>query len=145
MGFTTEVLSGVAQLLAGNGVAEWKPPGTDPYLLDEAGIVLGVPTQQPAALIALAVYRTDDDPSLSDSVVGLQVRVRGRDADPRDADALADGVFDTLHGYRGYAGSVRIVYARRVSTLPLGVDDNGRHERTDNYDLTVHRPSPHRE
>jgi hypothetical protein len=144
VGFTTDLMTGVAQRLHAAGVGVWKPTGA--YLDTEVGIVLGVPSQQPPSLIALAVYRVADDPALSDSVVGLQVRVRGSDEDPRKADDLADGVFDALQGLHGAdVNGVRLVYSRRTSMLPLGVDGNGRQERTDNYDLTVHRPSTHRE
>lgn len=144
MGFTTDLLSGIASRLDTAGVAVWRPTGT--YDPAEVGIVLGVPTQQPDSLIALAVYTSDDDPSLSDSTLGMQVRLRAPDADTRKADDLADGVFDTLQGLHGATlGPLRLVYARRRSTLPLGIDGKGRHERTENYDLTVHRPSTHRE
>lgn len=144
MGFTTDLLTGVAQLLAARSVAEWKPTGA--YDAAEIGIVLGVPTQQPISLVALAAYANVDSPALSDSTVGLQVRVRGPNADPTPADDLADAVFDVLQGFRGdLPNEVHVVYAKRTSTYPLGIDGNGRQERTDNYDLTVHRPSANRE
>lgn len=143
MGFTTDLLTGVAQHLHDRGVAVFKSTGA--YTAAEVGIVFGVPTQSPVSLIALAAYRNSDDPAASDSTVGLQVRLRGPDADPTKADDLADGVFNALQGLRAQLGTVRVVYAERVSTLPLGVDENGRHERTDNYDLTVWRPSTYRE
>ncbi len=144
MGFTTDLLTGVAQRLNAAGVGVWRPTGT--YADTEVAIVLGVPGQSPPAVIALATYRNADHPALSDSTLGMQVRVRGKDADPRNADDLADGVFDVLQGLHGAdLNGVRLVYAKRVSTLPLGISEHGRHERTDNYDLTVHRPSQHRE
>lgn len=143
MAFTTDLLTGVAQHLAASGVAVWKPSGT--YTSVEVGIVLGVPTQSPPSLVALAIYRNTDHPALSDSVVGLQVRVRGSDADPRKADDLADAVFNALQGLRATVNGIRISYAKRDSTFPLGIDGSGRQERTDNYSLTVHRPSTHRE
>lgn len=144
MGFTEDLLVGVAQLLAAREVAVWKP--VDPYNDDEVGIVLGVPTQSPRSLVALAAYSNVDDPALSDSTVGVQVRVRGPGANPTPADDLADAVFDELQGYRGdLPNGIHVVYGKRTSTYPLGLDGNGRQERTDNYDLTVHRPSAHRE
>lgn len=144
MAFTTDLLTGIAQVLALDGVGVWKPSGT--YAADEIGIVLGVPTQDPPSLIAIAAYNAIDDPSLSDSTAQVQFRVRGPSADPGPADDLADGIFDSLQGRHGAVlNGITLVYARRTSTLPLGVDGNGRQERTDNYDLTVHRPSAHRE
>jgi hypothetical protein len=145
MGFTTDLLTGIAQRLDAETAAVWEPLGV--YTTDQIGIVLGVPTQQPPSLVALAAYGNADDPALSDSTMQMQVRVRAPNADPRPADDLADAVFDTLQGLHGadLIGGVRLVYARRVSTLPLGIDGSGRQERADNYDLMVHRPSAHRE
>lgn len=143
MGFTTDFLAGVAQLLDTDGVAVWKPTGV--YDDNEIGIVIGPPSQSPPSLVALAVYNSVDDPAQSDSTVMLQVRVRAPDDDPRKADDLSDGVFNSLQGVRTTVNGIRLVYGKRSSSFPLGIDGNGRQERTDNYDLMVHRPSTHRE
>ena len=143
MGFTTDLLTGVAQLLDAETDAVWDPDSA--YEDEDIGIVLGVPTQSPPSLIALSAYGNVDDPSLSDSDVMVQARVRGPDADPRKADDLADDVFDALQGLRTTVNGIRIRYGKRNSTFPLGIDGNGRQERTDNYELAVHRPSTHRE
>ena len=143
MGFTTELLKGVAQLLDADGVAVWNPSGV--YANNEIGIVIGAPSQSPPSLVALATYNDIDDPAASDSTVFLQVRVRAPDDDPRKADELSDGVFNSLQGLRATVNGIRIVYGKRSSSYPLGIDSNGRQERTDNYELMVHRPSPHRE
>lgn len=143
MGFTNDLLVGVAQLLHSRGAAVWKPTGA--YTENEVGIVLGAPTQSPRSLIALAAYGNVDAPALSDSSVGVQFRLRSPSADSTPADDLADGIFDALQGLRATLNGIRVVYAKRTSTYPLGIDGNGRQERTDNYDLTVHRPSAHRE
>lgn len=143
MGFTIDLLTGVAELLDAETDAVWNPNGV--YAADQIGIVLGVPTQSPPSLVALAAYNNIDHAALADSTVMLQVRTRGPDADPVPADDLADAVFDALQGLRQTVNGIRIVYGKRNSTYPLGIDGNGRQERTDNYDLMVHRPSTHRE
>lgn len=143
MGFTSDLLAGVAQLLDADGVAVWNPSGV--YTDSEVGIVIGPPSQKPPSLVALAVYNSADDPAASDSTVFLQVRTRAPDDDPRKADDLDDGVFDSLQGLRATVNGVRLVYGKRNSSSPLGVDSNGRQERTSNYELMVHRPSTHRE
>lgn len=143
MGFTRDLLEGLAQLLDSATVAVWKPTGA--YTEDQVGIVIGVPTQSPRSLVALAAYGNVDDASLSDSTVQVQMRLRSAGADPGPADDLADEIFDALQGLRATLNGIAVVYAKRVSTYPLGLDGNGRQERTDNYDLTVHRPSTHRE
>ena len=112
MAFTTDLLTGLAQLLALDGVAVWQPAGA--YADDEVGIVLGVPTQSPASLIAIAAYNAIDDPALSDSTAQVQFRFRGPDADPGPADDLADGVFNSLQGRHGAVlNGITLVYARR--------------------------------
>lgn len=144
MGFTADLLAGLATRWHDEAIAVYRP--TSAYSADETAIVFGVPGQNPPRQIALAVYNNTDDAALSDSVVLLQVRVRGADADPFGADDLADAVFDDLQGFIGnLPNGIRVVYAKRNSTFPLGIDGNGRQERTDNYELTVHRPSAHRE
>lgn len=144
MGFTADLLAGLATRWHDEAIAVYRPTGV--YGAAETAIVFGVPGQNPPAQIALAVYNNTDDATLSDSVVLLQVRVRGADADPVGADDLADAVFDDLQGFIGnLPNGIRIVFAKRNSTFPLGIDGNGRQERTDNYELTVHRPSAHRE
>lgn len=144
MSFTTDLLSGIAQLLEDTGQGTWKPTGA--YATDDPTpiIIKSVPAS-PDRVITLSEYSVSDDPTLSDSVKGLQVRFRaGRD--PRTVDDMADDAFDVLHGLQGVELStgVLIVQSYRQSSALLGADDNGRHERSDNYYLTVHRPSTHR-
>lgn len=143
MGFTSDLLVGVAQLLDADGVAVWDPTGT--YANTDVGIVIGPPSQSPPSLVALAVYNSSDDPATPDSTVFLQVRTRAPDDDPRKADDLDDGVFNALQGLRATINGIRLVYGKRNSSAPIGIDSNGRQERTSNYELMVHRPSPHRE
>lgn len=143
MDFESDLLAGVAQLLDADNVAVWNPTGT--YADSEIGIVIGPPSQSPPSLVALAAYNNSDDPSGSDSTVFLQVRSRAPDDDPRKASALSSGVFNSLQGLRATVNGIRIVYGKRNSSAQLGIDGNGRQERTDNYELMVHRPSPHRE
>lgn len=143
MSFTGDLLDGLAQLLATGGAGTYRADGTA-YLPSETAIVLGGMPQTPDRVIVLSDYPVTDDPSLSDSVVGLQVRTRGG-ADPHDVKAVAGAVFDQLHGRTAFqAGVVRVVQALRQSGTPLGQDDNRRWEHSENYYLTVHRPSTYR-
>lgn len=145
MGFTADLLSGVAQLLDTQTSAVYDPFNT--YDDTQVGIILGPPTQTPPSQVTLAAYGNTDDPVAADSVVQVQARYRSPDARPGPADDLADEVFMALQGLHGkdLIGGVHVVYCKRNSSLPLGVDGNGRWERSDNYDLMVHRPSAHRE
>lgn len=143
MSFTADLRAGHAQLIAAAGIGTYRTDGSS-YLPTETAIVFGGMPPDPDRVIVLGTYTVTDDPSLSDSVIGLQVRCRGL-ADPADVDTIADAVFDLLHGKQAYtAGTVRVVEAVRNSDAPLGRDDNNRWERADNYYLTVHRPSANR-
>lgn len=143
MSFTGDLLDGIAQVLADGGAGTYRSNGSA-YLPSETAIVFAAMPQTPDRVIALATYTVTDDASLSDSVVGLQVRCRGG-ANPHDVEAVAGSVFDLLHGRTAYqAGTVRIVQSLHQSGAPLGRDDSNRWERSENYYLTVHRPSAHR-
>lgn len=63
-----------------------------------------------------------------------QVRIRGNRRDKQDADKIAAVVFAALHGLSRWGGISGI---RRESMSPLGADENGREERTDNYIITL--------
>src|SRR4051812_8802389 len=120
MSFTGDLLDGVAALLAGGGAGTYRPAGA--YQPGETAIVFAAMPQAPDRAIVLSTYTVTDDPSLSDSVIGLQVRCRGG-ADPHDVEAIAGAVFDQLHGRTAYqAGAVRVVQSLRQSGAPLGRD-----------------------
>lgn len=143
MSFTGDLLDGLAAFLAGAGAGTFRTDGSA-YLAGETAIVFAAMPQAPTRAIVLSTYPVTDDPSLSDSVVGVQVRCRGG-ADPHDVESIADSVFTVLHGKTAFnLGPVRVVEALRNSGVPLGRDDSNRWEHSDNYYLTVHRPSTNR-
>jgi len=81
-------------------------------------------------------------------VQSIQVRTRAaaRDGDPTQVNDLADGVFTAWHGLWGVViNGIRVIRAERTSSLPLGTDDNGRYERSSNFDFYCHRPTINRE
>lgn len=94
--------------------------------------------------VTLIDYPVSDDPSLSDSVIGVQVTIWHRDRDK--LRTIVSDVFNTMQGrWGGSMGNVRLVQAARRSGANLGQDGNGRVGRTENYYLTVHRLSAHRQ
>jgi len=95
-GYQTNLLTGLAAYIAAAGIGTWDP--TTPYGDTETGITLYTMPQKPDRIICLSAYGVSDDPSLSDSVLGVQVRCRWGAEDPRYADDLADAIFDLLHG-----------------------------------------------
>jgi hypothetical protein len=143
--FQTNLLTGIAVALQTAALGTWNTTGV--YTTAQTGIVLYTMPQGPDRIICLSAYGVGDDPSLSDSVVGVQVRCRWGGHDPRLVDDLADAVFAYLHAKRDWTLStgVRVVQCQRVSgPQMMGQDENRRWENVQNFYLTVHRPSTHR-
>jgi len=143
-GFNTDLLTGLAELLAAGGLgATWNPSGGFPPLA--LAVVLATVPEAPERVITLTAYSVSDDPSLSNSVVGVQVRCRWGGKDPRPVDDLQDAIYNLLHGKTNFMlGTVPVVECLRHSAIGLGQDGNLRWYNSANYYLTVHRPSTHR-
>lgn len=143
-GFTANLLTGVAELLDTDGVGTWSPSAA--YAAADTAISLINLPQAPDKVVCLADYRVTADPALTDSVIGLQVRIRG-DRDPRTVMNLSEAVYDCLHGLThaqlGTAPNrVQVVRIAWQSESTLGPDANGRHERSINFYVMVNRPDP---
>lgn len=144
MGFQNDLIRGFAQLLDAANVADWDPTGR--YAANVTGIVQQVMPTAPDGVLMLSTYPVSDDPSLSDSVIGLQVQCRKPGEDPRATNDMADAAFDQLHGLANttLATGIRVVECMHRSGALLGLDDNRRWSRSDNYYVTVWRPSLNR-
>lgn len=142
---TNDLCKGIAQRFHVLGIGVYRT-GSAVYQPGEVGVVIGLPTTTPPALIALLAYDTRDDPTSSDTVQSIQIRYRSAVDTPDQANDLADSGFNALQGMWGeILNGIKVITAERRSSLPLGTDNSGRYERSDNYDLTIHRPSTHRE
>jgi len=144
VGFETLLLTGIAQLLATAGLGTWRDTGV--YAAAETGIVFDTVPASPDRVITLTDYVISDDPTLSDSVIGVQVRTRWGGQDPRPVKDLDGSIFDALHGLEGVdlVGGVHVVSMFRRSGTSMGQDANSRWGRSSNYYATVHRPSTNR-
>ncbi len=131
-------------MLHAQGIGVWRTDGM--YASDEQGITVATVPQSPPAIICLSPYTLTDDPTMSDSVMGLQIRVRSATADPRPALDTLDAIFDLLQGHQpvDLQGTARLLIAERTTGTPLGEDANGRFEAADSYQLTLYRPTTHR-
>lgn len=129
------------------GLAEWiglNVPGavwseTSPYGPDDRAVALRDLPSQPDTAVAVEVYNTDDDLVLPNTEVRVQLLFRGRgDA----GDEFGDDVFDALHGRHRFEfpNGLKVQRAERLYAAPLGVDDNQRERRSDNYGLVFMRP-----
>lgn len=143
-GFTTTLLTGLAQRLDADPDVDvvWRPTGV--YQAGEAGVFIRAVPPSPDRVVVLSAYAVTDNAGLANDITGVQVRCRGT-RDPRVADDLADAIFDALHGAEHLTlGGIAVPKVWRNSHAPIGVDANGRHETSSNYYLHVTRPSAHR-
>jgi hypothetical protein len=143
VGFENDLLEGIALLLAAKGVAAWDATGD--YPAATTGIYVDVVPANDDNLLTLSDYPVSDDPTLSESVVGVQVRTRKAGGDPRPVKDLDGAAFDVLHGFAGdLPNGVHVDSCYRRSGASLGQDGNNRWGRTSNYYVTAHRPSTNR-
>ncbi|RGC68422.1 hypothetical protein C5N14_13630 [Micromonospora sp. MW-13] len=139
-GWTSRLLTGLAEHLAAAGVGVWRDTGV--YDPAQTGIVIRSVPPSPDRLITLAAYPVGSaNPGVADHQLGVQIRVRAG-ADPRDCDDLADAVYDLLDGAAGLTlRGIAVVQVWRQSYTSLGDDSNGRWSRSENYYLDTMRPT----
>lgn len=142
--FDVDLLNGVGQLLAAEGVGTWRNAGI--YAAGETAIVIGGLPQTPDRAVGIVSYGVTDDPSLSDSVVGLQITTRWAGQDPRDVARLTTRVFNALHGRinTDLPTGIHVPQILRRSWTSIGQDGNSRWRTVQNFYADVHRPTPHR-
>lgn len=142
MSFQTSFLQGVAELLAAEGVGVWSP--TAPYSPGDVAIVFDELSDKPDRGIALGMYPVSDSGN-TDSVVAVQLYIRGTPGSRTDTKHTADAAFNVLHDKQGGTiGDTPLVRCWRNSGAPLGRDQNGRQESTDNYYFQISRSGTHR-
>lgn len=149
MSWTENLLAGLAAHMAAHGVGQWLPSGA-----------YSAPSPPPITLRTLPdgfdrayalgsyVEVEEEDAGLSDVTVGVQIRSRGT-TDPDEVEDLADAAWELLHGARmltlgSGAAAVHTSLIYRRSTALLGVDRQGRFERSCNYFVLASRPNSHR-
>ncbi|AZM46567.1 hypothetical protein DMB38_12755 [Streptomyces sp. WAC 06738] len=139
MGYTSDLLRGLAALIADAGHGVYDPDGT--YGPDQTGITIAVVPDSPDKIICLTPYPVEDT-GQTDVITAVQIRLRaGRD--PTVLEDLADEIRDLLHGREHYQlGGVRVALSWRASQVPIGQDTHGRTELTANYYLRATRPGP---
>src|SRR5690606_27530585 len=109
----------------------WRPYGPA-YTESEIGIHYGKIPDAPDRAVGIRVYNPIDDPDLLSRRV--QLHIRGGRRQPFGADRIAGVLFAVLHERPRGDGFASIL---RTSAAPLGADDNGREERTENYLITL--------
>lgn len=144
MGWTDDLIVGLAEHLATAGIALWDPIG--PYPANSAEPVI-TRQQLPAApdrAIAISPYvdSSGDSPSTADVLVAVQFRLRGT-TDPATVTDPADDLRTLLHCAENVTvGAIRLAVIWRQSSAPLGCDETGRWLRSENYYIRASRRSP---
>lgn len=144
---SADLCRGIAALLDTAGAVTWTPSGAVDPTADPPPIFLSIYPSAPDVAAALATYATGgDDPTLSGSVLMLQVRTRSGTDDVTAGDDLDDAIKDALLGNfpAVLPNGVRLTSIVRSSGSPLGRDAAGRMERTTNYRVRYYDPTPHR-
>ncbi|MEU0671364.1 minor capsid protein [Streptomyces sp. NPDC006172] len=135
-----DLLVGVAELLAAEGVGAYEPTNVLPA--GETGIVLGRAPDGPDRVIGLTPYPVADDDT-TDAVTGIQARIRAG-VNPLDVIQLANSVFTALHNRQHYeCQGIHVALSWRESQAWIGQDGRGRMELTANYYVRTVRSGPH--
>lgn len=147
MGIQTDLVAGLGALLADEGAITWDDTGAVPTgSVPPPGYHQAYP-ETPDVAAAFTTYAAGgDEPTLSGTVLMLQVRSRSSRTDLTSGDDLDDAIAQALLGRYPTTldNGVRISTLVRVSGTPIGRDSVGRMERTTNYRLLVHDPGPYR-
>lgn len=143
MGWTSDLLTGIAIDLDAAGIGVYRPSGA--YQPGEIAIVIRAIPQAPDQLITLATYAVDNGlRGMADHTTGVQMRIRGTD-DPDVADGIADQIFDRYDSSgRLTLNGIPVVDMWRQSYTPLGQDGNRRWELSHNYYIEAMRPTANR-
>lgn len=140
MSWTSDLLTGVAERLAAENVGSWNPTGV--YTSSQVGIFIATMPPAPDRCIVLTDYDPAGGISGGDVTPRLQVRCRGSEHDPISVIALKDAVREAIEGLDAIAfGTVTVSGINHLSGTPMGIDANGRHERSDNYTILARRTS----
>jgi hypothetical protein len=144
--WTSDLLTGIAAHLAAAGAGVWNPTGV--YTAGQTGIYIAVMPPGTATnsgfdkAIVLTDYDTGGGNTGGDVAPRLQVRCRGIRNDPLSVVAIKADVRDALEGLDAVVfGTVTVSGINHASGAPMGIDANGRHERSDNYDIQARRSS----
>lgn len=135
-GWEADLLTGLAQYLNDSGVGIYRP--SVPYQSGDVAIVFGELPTQPDRVIGLTLYGSSDEEVQNLSRVRVQLMMRGAPNLALDVGSVATAAFSQLQGlsYRDF-GTAHVLRVARVSSVPLGVDQNKRTLRSDNYVIDV--------
>lgn len=137
-----DLFTGLATLLDTAGIGVYNASGV--YAADDVAVVLGSIPQDPTDVIALTPYIISDDASLNDSIIAVQVMLRG-DTDPRTALNRSAAIFDQFQGLENQDfGSMHLALMWRQTGRLDGRDDSQRWLTSENYYCRCNWPTRYR-
>lgn len=142
MGFQTDLLTGIGEYLHAENVGRWLTTGT--YLPADTAISVDTIPTAPDKGIGMTLYPVTDSGS-TDTVMGLQLIIRGSPNNRNTVKDIVDRAFDALHDLQAVElGGIPIVRVWRQSGANLGPDGNNRQQASENYYLQLTRTGTHR-
>ncbi|MGO1991966.1 MAG: phage tail terminator protein [Corynebacterium sp.] len=136
-----DLVTDLAQYLADEGVADYRPDGK--YPKGAHGIYIGTIPDSAATGVGLIVYSDDRDRDDASPDIRVQIRVRG-DRNPLPGgvcNRTADRAFSVLHDRSNYQlapdTGTHVLLSRRHLRAPEERDENGRITRADSYTFTT--------
>lgn len=145
--FTRDLAVGFARLIADAGIGlTWDE--SLQYDPGDTGVFIASMPATPNRVVVVTPYPLTNDPTFSDSELGVQFRSRSAGADVRDSWALDDAINNVLLGLFPVTlpTGIRVQSLVWSSGASLGQEDGGarRWTQVSNYTANVHRPSLHR-
>lgn len=140
----SDLFTGLANLLVGAGIGSYPPPSNGIYPAGTVGIVLGELPQLPSEAIALTPYVISDDSLLNDSILAVQVMLRGTE-DPTSVLDRSAQIFDQFQSLeRQQFGGVFVALMWRQTGRLDGKDDSNRWLSAESYYCRVNWPTRYR-
>lgn len=134
------VVDGMARILAAAGIGQYDPAAVlDP---SQTPIAVAAIPESPDTAVAVTTYPGGPEPDSRNGWEYPRLQVRVRALNPLDALDLDRACYEALQEAAGDLGAglfLQDCYALQSEAQPLGVDANGRHEFTRNYQLSVAR------
>lgn len=142
MSAEVDLFTGLAGILTDADVAVFND--TLAYGPTDAAITMGDLPQLPAEVVVLTPYPVQDDAKLNDSIIAVQVMLRGT-TDPRSVKNRSGAIFDLFQGLEDRDfGSIHLALMWRQSGRLDGKDDLQRWLSVENYYCRVNWPTTYR-
>lgn len=127
----------LCEYLADNSTLVWRENAE--YASTETGLVLRDVILHPDRLVVVTPYMEDTSIGLPTRWISFQLLVRGG-REVGDVDDIAEICYELLHDkHHMWWGDLEVARIRHISFVPLPPDNEGRWQRTDNYELLTQR------